>query len=66
VTPQNAQKEYYLTDIVAQASAEKKRVFPFLMEDSLEVMGINTQVELAKADQWMKKKIAGQHRLNCD
>jgi bifunctional UDP-N-acetylglucosamine pyrophosphorylase/glucosamine-1-phosphate N-acetyltransferase len=66
VTPQNAQKEYYLTDIVAQASAEKKRVFPFLVGDSLEVMGINTRVELAKADQWMEKKIAGQPRLDSD
>ena len=56
VTPQNAQKEYYLTDIVAQASAEEERVFPFLVNDSREVMGINTQAELAKADQWMKKK----------
>jgi bifunctional UDP-N-acetylglucosamine pyrophosphorylase/glucosamine-1-phosphate N-acetyltransferase len=64
VTPQNAQKEYYLTDIVAQASAEKKKVFPFLVEDSLEVMGINTRVELAKANQMMKKKIAEQHMLD--
>jgi len=66
VTPQNAQKEYYLTDIVGRANSEKKKVLPFLVEDSLEVMGINTQAELAKADQWMKKKIAGQHRLDSD
>jgi bifunctional UDP-N-acetylglucosamine pyrophosphorylase/glucosamine-1-phosphate N-acetyltransferase len=64
LTPQNAQKEYYLTDIVARANSEKKKVFPFLVEDSLEVMGINTQVELVKADQWMKKKIAGQDGLD--
>jgi len=66
VTPQNAQKEYYLTDIVARANSEKKKVFPYLVEDSLEVMGINTQVELDKAERWMKKKIAGQHRLDFD
>ena len=63
VTPQNAQKEYYLTDIVARASSEKKKVFPFLVEDSLEVMGINTRVELAKANQSMRRKIAEQHML---
>jgi bifunctional UDP-N-acetylglucosamine pyrophosphorylase / glucosamine-1-phosphate N-acetyltransferase len=63
VTPQNAQKEYYLTDIVARASAEKKRVFPFLAQDSLEVMGINTRVELARASQGMRKKIAELHML---
>jgi bifunctional UDP-N-acetylglucosamine pyrophosphorylase/glucosamine-1-phosphate N-acetyltransferase len=64
VTPQNAQKEYYLTDIVGQASAEKKKVFPFLVEDPLEVMGINTRVELAKANQVLKKRIAEQHMLD--
>ena len=64
VTLQNAQKEYYLTDIVAQANSGKKKVFPFLVEDSLEVMGINTRVELARANQCMKKKIAEQHMLD--
>jgi len=63
VTPLNAQKEYYLTDIVARASEEKKRVFPFLAKDALEVMGINTRVELARANQGMRKKIAEQHML---
>jgi len=63
VTPQNAQKEYYLTDIVARASAEKKKVFPFLAGDPLEVMGINTRVELARANQGMRRKIAERHML---
>jgi bifunctional UDP-N-acetylglucosamine pyrophosphorylase / glucosamine-1-phosphate N-acetyltransferase len=63
ITPQNAQKEYYLTDIVSRASAEKKRVFPFLAQDSLEVMGINTRVELARASQGMRRKIAERHML---
>ena len=61
ITPQNAQKEYYLTDIVARASAEKKKVLPFLAKDALEVMGINTRVELARANQGMRKKIAERH-----
>jgi bifunctional UDP-N-acetylglucosamine pyrophosphorylase/glucosamine-1-phosphate N-acetyltransferase len=64
VTPHNAQKEYYLTDIVARASAEKKSVLPFLAKDALEVMGINTRVELAQANQGMRKKIAEQHMFD--
>jgi bifunctional UDP-N-acetylglucosamine pyrophosphorylase / glucosamine-1-phosphate N-acetyltransferase len=64
VTPQNAQKEYYLTDIIARASAEKKKVLPFLAKDALEVMGINTRVELARANQGMRKKIAERHMLD--
>ncbi len=63
VTPQNAQKEYYLTDIVARASSEKKKVLPFRVEDSLEVMGINNRVELARANQYLRKKIAEEHML---
>lgn len=64
VKRQNAQKEYYLTDIVTQASAEKKKVFSFRVEDSLEVMGVNTRVDLAKANHVMKMKIAEQHMLD--
>jgi bifunctional UDP-N-acetylglucosamine pyrophosphorylase/glucosamine-1-phosphate N-acetyltransferase len=63
VAPQNAQKEYYLTDIVARAGLEGKRAFPFMVGDPEEVMGINTRVELAKAEQCMRKKIAEQHML---
>ncbi len=63
VTPQNAQKEYYLTDIIALANAEKKKVLPFLAKDELEVMGINTRVDLARASQGMRRKIAERHML---
>jgi bifunctional UDP-N-acetylglucosamine pyrophosphorylase/glucosamine-1-phosphate N-acetyltransferase len=63
VTPQNAQKEYYLTDIVLGASLEEGKAFPFLVEDPEEVMGINTRVELAKAEQCLRRKIAEQHML---
>jgi bifunctional UDP-N-acetylglucosamine pyrophosphorylase/glucosamine-1-phosphate N-acetyltransferase len=63
VTPQNAQKEYYLTDIVARASLEEERAFPLLVEDPEEVMGINTRVELARAEQCLRKKIAEEHML---
>ena len=63
VTPQNAQQEYYLTDIVARANSEKKKVLPFLVENSLEVMGINTRVELAKANHYMRSLIAERHML---
>ncbi len=60
---QNAQKEYYLTDIVRMASSQNKKVFPVLVDDPMEVMGINTRVELARANQCLRKKIAEQHML---
>ncbi len=44
----NAQHEYYLTDIVREAVCDGIPVHGFLVEDSREVIGINTRYELAK------------------
>jgi len=60
---QNAQKEYYLTDIVRIAKSKNKKAMPVLADDPKEVMGINTRVELARANQCIRKKIAEQHML---
>lgn len=45
----NSQHEYYLTDIIEIARSLGKRIRSFIAADSLEVMGINTQGDLAKA-----------------
>jgi bifunctional UDP-N-acetylglucosamine pyrophosphorylase / glucosamine-1-phosphate N-acetyltransferase len=63
LSDRNAQKEYYLTDIVAGAHSRNKKVIPVLAEDSLEVMGINTRVELARANQYLRRKISEQVML---
>ncbi len=59
----NAQKEYYLTDIVAGAHSRNKKVFPVLAENPVEVMGINTRVELARASRYLRRKIGEQVML---
>lgn len=46
----NAQGEYYLTDIMAIASASGQKTAAFVVEDAAEVMGINTREELKKAE----------------
>ena len=43
LSTQNAQGEYYLTDIVGKASSQGKKASAFLAEDPVEVMGINTR-----------------------
>ncbi len=53
----NAQGEYYLTDIVAIANEQKRKVFAFPVEDSTEVKGINTRVDLAKADETLRNEL---------
>ncbi len=50
IKPQNAQKEYYLTDIVAIAVKGKEAVSTSKVRDFEEVMGINSRIELAEAE----------------
>lgn len=50
----NAQKEYYLTDIVELARKNGRRVASYLAADPMEVMGINTPEELATASRLLE------------
>ena len=45
--PNNAQKEYYLTDIVAKAANEGQTVSAFLLGDARESAGVNNRADLA-------------------
>ncbi|MBX7138019.1 MAG: bifunctional UDP-N-acetylglucosamine diphosphorylase/glucosamine-1-phosphate N-acetyltransferase GlmU [Oligoflexia bacterium] len=53
LTNNNAQKEYYLTDIVAKAAAEGQRVVAVLADDHQELLGVNTFMELAEVKRIM-------------
>jgi UDP-N-acetylglucosamine diphosphorylase/glucosamine-1-phosphate N-acetyltransferase len=53
ITPNNAQGEYYLTDVVAMLVAQGKLVELVETEDAAAVMGINTPQELATAERIM-------------
>ena len=53
----NAQKEYYLTDIIQMANRKGFRVISIIAPDSLEVMGINTPEELKMASTLKEKKL---------
>ncbi|MEQ8935095.1 MAG: NTP transferase domain-containing protein, partial [Amphiplicatus sp.] len=50
LTPDNAKGEYYLTDIVAMARAAGKR-FAAVEGEEEEVLGVNSRVELAVAEE---------------
>ena len=52
----NAQKEYYLTDIVERARKNGRRTTALLAADPMEVMGINTPEELATASRLMEMR----------
>ena len=53
----NAQGEYYLTDVVAAAVAAGKKTRALCVEDPTEVMGINDRCQLAEAEVLMRWKI---------
>ena len=57
VRQNNVQGEYYLTDIVAIANGQKRKVYAFVAEHPAEVVGINTRVDLAKADEIMRSEV---------
>ena len=52
----NAQKEYYLTDIVKMAVDEGKTVHPVLVEEE-EFKGVNSKLDLAHAEEILQRRI---------
>ena len=52
----NAQKEQYLTDIVAIAIHQKIPVRAFLLEDSMEGEGVNDKIALAKMERLIQSR----------
>ncbi len=57
----NAQREYYLTDTVADFVNAGKAVKPVLAPDYLNVLGINDRIELARARREMNARLCAQH-----
>jgi bifunctional UDP-N-acetylglucosamine pyrophosphorylase / glucosamine-1-phosphate N-acetyltransferase len=55
--PDNAQGEFYLTDIVRMAVAEGRRVAAMALQDPDEGLGVNTRQQLAAAEQVVRRQI---------
>ena len=64
ITTNNAQNEYYLTDLVEIFHKHNEKVNAMIVDDAEETMGVNDRVDLAKANSWMKKHINHKHMLN--
>jgi bifunctional UDP-N-acetylglucosamine pyrophosphorylase/glucosamine-1-phosphate N-acetyltransferase len=54
----NAQREYYLTDVIAQAVREGLRVAAVAAEDVDETRGVNSKAELAGLERVAQRRIA--------
>ena len=64
ISPNNRKKEYYLTDIVSILAKKDYLVDAVKVEDVREAPGINTRVELAKANSIMQRRINDKFMLD--
>lgn len=60
----NSQKEYYLTDIIEFAVSKDKNINTYTVQDSDEIIGINTRKQQAEAEKVLRKRIINQHLNN--
>jgi UDP-N-acetylglucosamine pyrophosphorylase len=59
INTNNAQKEYYLTDVFAFYWSQKLRVAARKAEDFNEIRGVNTVVQLEEADKFLSSRNVG-------
>ncbi len=56
VTADNRQKEYYLTDCVGLLSRQGKAVEAVVCDDYLEVMGVNSPIDLSRMERVLRER----------
>ena len=64
LTPDNEQREYYLTDVIAQLNARRLTVSALVAPDARMAMGINDRVQLAEAETLLRDEIRQRHMRN--
>jgi bifunctional UDP-N-acetylglucosamine pyrophosphorylase/glucosamine-1-phosphate N-acetyltransferase len=60
VDRQNAQNEYYLTDLVSVLHEMGHRTTALLLDDASEAVGVNDRLQLARAEQVLRRRINDQ------
>ncbi|MFT5732006.1 MAG: bifunctional UDP-N-acetylglucosamine pyrophosphorylase/glucosamine-1-phosphate N-acetyltransferase [Planctomycetota bacterium] len=60
----NAQKEFYITDLAGMAAADGRRVIPVVLEDAAEAQGVNDLAQLADVRWQVQLRILEQHMMN--
>ena len=63
VSTDNAQGEYYLTDVIEIARHDGRVVEAMVSEDADECLGVNTRVQLAQATKILQRRINERHML---
>ena len=60
----NAQGEYYLTDIIKWANEQNLKVDAYILKNNEEIFGINSKVHLAEASRMLNQRIIKKHLEN--
>ncbi len=60
----NAQGEYYLTDIIKWGNENNLSVNGYILKDNNEIFGINSKVNLAEATKMLNSRIINKHLIN--
>lgn len=60
----NAQKEYYITDVIGILNGQGERVEGYVLGDAVESIGVNDRLALSEAEQAMRARINRGHMLN--
>lgn len=61
LTTDNAQGEYYLTDVIAYCAKNNYRICTQVAQDSCEAHGVNSRIQLSKATKIMQERINAYH-----
>lgn len=60
----NSQNEYYVTDVIGILKDEGHKVGAYIIEESNEIHGVNSRVQLAFSEDVMRKRINKSHMEN--
>lgn len=64
LTSNNAQGEYYLTDIIEWGKKNNLNVNAYILEDNKEIYGINSRVNLAQATKYLTDRVLNNLMVN--
>ncbi|WP_165172244.1 bifunctional UDP-N-acetylglucosamine diphosphorylase/glucosamine-1-phosphate N-acetyltransferase GlmU [Adlercreutzia sp. ZJ242] len=64
VSSDNAQGEFYLTDVLGICRAEGRRVLALPAADAAECLGVNSRMQLAEAAGIMQRRVNARHLAN--
>ncbi len=64
ITNHNAQNEYYITDVIEILKEDGHRVGAYTIEDSVEINGVNSRVQLAYCEEIIRERINEYHMDN--